>query len=105
MRISPIGPNNPVNSVTSTSGASNKTQVSGSGDGISFKETVKKAIGQVNELQHQADQMAVGLASGNVEDVHEAMLAMQKAKLALDLTIQVRNKVIEAYQEIMRMQV
>ena len=73
--------------------------------GVSFKELIKDTIGGVNKLQKNADELAVKLATGDVEDVHRAMIAMQKAKLALDLTIQVRNKVIEAYQEIMRMQV
>jgi len=73
--------------------------------GVSFKEIVKDAISEVNKLQKNADELAVKLATGDVEDVHRAMIAMQKAKLALDLTIQVRNKVIEAYQEVMRMQV
>lgn len=73
--------------------------------GVSFKGMLKDAVGEVNKLQHESDKLAVGLASGDVEDVHRSMIAMQKAKLALDLTIQVRNKVIEAYQEIMRMQV
>jgi flagellar hook-basal body complex protein FliE len=71
----------------------------------SFKELVKRAISEVNKLQDDADKLAIRLAAGDVEDVHRAMIAMQKAKLALDLTVQVRNKVIEAYQEIMRMQV
>lgn len=70
-----------------------------------FTQAIKEAAGEVNSLQGQADKMAVNLASGDVEDVHKAMLAMQKAKLALDFTIQVRNKVIDAYQEIMRLQV
>jgi flagellar hook-basal body complex protein FliE len=70
-----------------------------------FSQAIKKAVGEVNSLQGQADTLAVNLASGDVEDVHKAMIAMQKAKLALDFTIQVRNKVIEAYQEVMRMQV
>jgi flagellar hook-basal body complex protein FliE len=66
---------------------------------------MKKALGEVNQLQRNADDMAVKLATGDVEDIHKAMIAMNKAKLAFDFTIQVRNKVIEAYQEIMRMQV
>ena len=70
-----------------------------------FSSAMKKAVGEVNSLQNQADKMALNLASGDIEDVHKAMIAMNKAKLALDFTIQVRNKVIEAYQEIMRMQV
>ena len=77
-----------------------------SGDpSATFTQAIKKAVGEVNDLSNTADKLAVNLASGDVEDVHKAMIAMQKAKLALDFTIQVRNKVIEAYQEIMRMQV
>ena len=44
------------------------------------------------------------LITGEVEDLHQVMIAAQKASITLDLTIQVRNKVVEAYQEIMRMQ-
>jgi len=77
----------------------------GSDPSATFTEAIKKAVSEVNNLSDEADKLAVNLASGDVEDVHKAMIAMQKAKLALDFTIQVRNKVIEAYQEIMRMQV
>ncbi len=71
----------------------------------SFKSLFKQAIAEVNRLQSEADDLATKLAAGDIDDVHRAMIAMQKAKLALDLTVQVRNKVIEAYQEVMRMQV
>ena len=71
----------------------------------SFGATIRDAVQQVNNLQSQADALAQKLAVGDPVDTHEVMLAMQKASLALQLTIQVRNKVIEAYQEIMRMQV
>jgi len=100
MAISPIG------SITTIEPVKAKADVSEApGSGASFKELVKDAVSEVNKLQSQADQSAVKLATGELEDVHRAMIDMQKAKLALDLTIQVRNKVIEAYQEIMRMQV
>lgn len=66
---------------------------------------LKDAIGDVNQLQVKADQTAVKLATGELQDVHEAMLAMQKASTALQFTVQVRNRVVEAYQEIMRTQV
>jgi flagellar hook-basal body complex protein FliE len=76
-----------------------------SDNGISFGDAVKKAIGSVNNLQSEADEMARKLATGELEDVHQAVLAMNKAKLAFDFTLAVRNKVLEAYQEIMRTQV
>jgi flagellar hook-basal body complex protein FliE len=70
-----------------------------------FGETIKNAVNDVNKTQTEADQMATRLASGDAVEVHQAMIAMQKASQALNLTIQVRNKVIDAYQEIMRTQV
>ena len=73
--------------------------------GGSFGETIKNALSDVNELQTEADQMANMLATGDAVEIHQAMIAMQKATTALQFTVQVRNKVIEAYQEIMRMQV
>lgn len=70
-----------------------------------FGDTIKKAVSQVNELQSEADQVANRLAAGDAVEIHQAMIAMQKASTALQFTVQVRNKIIEAYQEIMRMQV
>jgi flagellar hook-basal body complex protein FliE len=100
MRISPV------NNIDLVDSGKAKVEVKQSGDpAVSFGDMVKHAASQVNKLQSQADESAVQMATGDLEDVHRATIAMQKAKLALDLTIQVRNKVIEAYQEIMRMQV
>jgi flagellar hook-basal body complex protein FliE len=70
-----------------------------------FGDLLKDAVNEVNRLQDQADRLADQLASGQLNDVHQVMVAMEKASLALQLTIQVRNKVIEAYQEMMRTQV
>jgi len=70
-----------------------------------FSGSVKKALSEVNELQGEADMFAQKLAAGESVEIHQAMIAMQKASTALQFTVQVRNKVIEAYQEIMRMQV
>ena len=78
----------------------------GSANGTeSFGSTLKSAVSEVNGLQVNADNMAAKLATGDIEDVHQAMVAMQKASLALQFTVQVRNKVIDAYTEIMRTQV
>jgi flagellar hook-basal body complex protein FliE len=71
----------------------------------SFGETVKEAINKVNDLQSNADQFANKLASGDSVEIHQAMIAMQKASTALQFTVQVRNKIIDAYQEIMKTQV
>lgn len=74
-------------------------------EGPGFADTVKKAVGEVNELQAEGDVLAQKLATGDVEDIHEVMLALNKASMAFGLTVQVRNKVVESYQEVMRMQV
>jgi len=106
MAIEPISGLKSISSVGGIGSVNKQSEAGGAQEaGVSFKEMVKDAVKEVNHLQSQADGAAVKLATGDVEDVHQSMIAMQKAKLALDLTIQVRNKVIEAYQEIMRMQV
>lgn len=70
------------------------------GFGQLFKQTLEK----VNAAQNTSDKLTNQLVTGEVQDVHEVMIASQKASLSLQLTVQVRNKVVEAYQEVMRMQ-
>lgn len=73
--------------------------------GSSFADAMKKAVSDVNDLQSSADTTANKIASGEPVEIHQAVIDMQKAVNAFQLTVQVRNKIIEAYQEIMRMQV
>lgn len=61
-------------------------------------------LAKLSALQADADQLAAGLAAGEAVDLHEVMLAMEKASLGFQLALQVRNKVVEAYQEVMRLQ-
>jgi flagellar hook-basal body complex protein FliE len=75
------------------------------GQNKSFGEILKSHLSEVNHLQTSADVAAQNLASGQDKDIHNTMIAMEKASVALQMTMQVRNKVLEAYQEIMRMQV
>lgn len=70
-----------------------------------FGEMLKQALQDVNAAQKNSETLTNQLITGEVEDVHEVMIASQKASLSLQLTVQVRNKVVEAYQEMMRMQV
>lgn len=72
---------------------------------LSFSDQVKNAIDHVNTLQSHADDLVEQVASGNPENAHQAVIAMQQSSMALDFTMQVRNKVLDAYQEIMRMQI
>jgi flagellar hook-basal body complex protein FliE len=77
----------------------------GAGGGRSFGEFLADSLGEVNKLQLEAQQASVNLAAGKIQDVSEVVIATEKATIALQLTMQVRNKVVEAYQEMMRMQV
>jgi len=69
-----------------------------------FTETLRGAMEQVQGLQGEADTDTAALLQGNGMDVHSAMIAVEKADLSFQLMMQVRNKIVAAYQEISRMQ-
>lgn len=69
-----------------------------------FSSFLSDAIDQVNQAQVESSKMADQFAAGTVE-IHQMSIASQKASVMLELTLQVRNKVIESYQEIMRMSI
>ncbi|MGC5324124.1 flagellar hook-basal body complex protein FliE [Brevibacillus sp. SYSU BS000544] len=69
----------------------------------SFGSYLSDAIEEVNAAQIESSKLTEKFATGQVEDIHQVMIASQKSSIALSLTMQVRNKVIESYQEIMRM--
>ncbi len=71
----------------------------------SFGECLKDALKEVNRLQLASDSWNAKLAAGQVEDVSQVVVAGQKAEIALQLTLQLRNRAVSAYQEIARMQV
>ena len=71
----------------------------------SFGDVLSTAIDRVDALQKQADVATEKLATGQSQNLHETMIAAEKADIALRLMIQVRNKIIDAYQEVMKMQV
>lgn len=71
---------------------------------ISFGEQLKAAIDKVNDLQIKSEDYKKLLATGDIDNLHSVMIATEKANIALQLTMSVRNKVIDAYREIMRMQ-
>ena len=69
-----------------------------------FAGTLGSAIQQVNNLQTTAEQKVTDLLAGNGQDIHAATLSVERASLGFDLMLQVRNKVVSAYQEISRLQ-
>jgi len=70
-----------------------------------FSRVLDQSIGRVNQLQNEADTAITDLTTGNRSDLHQTMIAVEKASIAFDLMMQVRNKMITAYETIMRMSV
>lgn len=75
------------------------------GSGLDFAEGLDNALGKLGELQTNADELITKMATGQVDDINKVVIAVEKANIAMQLGVQVRNKVVEAYQEIMHMQV
>ena len=73
--------------------------------GADFSKFLQEMVGKVSELQQTADKSIQGLATGESKGLHEVMLAVEKANVSFQMLTQVRNKAVEAYQEIMRMPV
>jgi flagellar hook-basal body complex protein FliE len=70
-----------------------------------FGSYLKNAVGEVNDLQRMADKAIQSLVADGKGDLQETMVALEKADISFRFMMQVRNKVLEAYQEIIRMQV
>ena len=70
-----------------------------------FGEYLTDALKETNALENNAAALNAALAAGEIDDVSQVVIASQKADIALNLTLQVRNRAVSAYQEIMRMQV
>lgn len=77
----------------------------GLGQGDDFANTLMDALKELNAGQQDAESMKQSYIAGQPVELHDLMIAMENASTAMQLTMQVRNKVLEAYQEIMRMQV
>lgn len=72
---------------------------------VSFNEILKAAVNNVNDVQVQSDIATEKLIKGEKIELHDVMITAQKASISLQLAMEVRNKAVEAYQEMMRMQV
>jgi len=73
--------------------------------GKTFGETLKDAIQEVNQLQKTSDKKMQDMATGKTDNIPDVMIAAEKADIALKLLVQVRSKIIDAYHEVMKMQV
>lgn len=77
----------------------------GSGGSKTFSEIFRQSVDQVNVDQQQADHAIKELVAGRTKNIHETMLTIERADASLKMMMQVRNKILDAYKEIMRMQV
>jgi flagellar hook-basal body complex protein FliE len=88
----PVGPGGAVASPAKTSG------------GAPFSDLLSDAVGDVSRLESEAQNAMQGLMTGSGVDVHQAMIATEKASMAFELSLAVRNKAVQAYQQMMGMQ-
>jgi flagellar hook-basal body complex protein FliE len=100
MNISPIQPSSiqPIGTPIDIGGAAPSTA------GGAFSNILQGAIDQVEGASNNANQSVQQFLSGDGEDLHSTVLSVQRASLEFDMLMQVRNKVVSAYQEVMRMQ-
>jgi flagellar hook-basal body complex protein FliE len=80
-------------------------EVTDSGEKSEFLSLLKEGIKDVNKNMQESDKASMDLATGKSSNIHETMLSVAKAELGLNMLVQMRNKAIEAYQDVMRMQV
>jgi flagellar hook-basal body complex protein FliE len=86
------------------SGAARLARTAASAAAAGFADSLQNLVGQVEKTSADAN-VAVSNMLDKTGDVHDAMIALQRAEMTLELTVQVRNKLVQAYQEIMNMQV
>lgn len=85
-------------------GLGGSTKKTDANDPTGFGQILKKSVDAVNKTQVEAEAAITGLVSGQHSNIHETMIAMEKANVSFRLLTRVQNKVIGAYQEIMRLQ-
>ncbi len=81
------------------------TSVSTQTAGAEFQGALKDAIASINEVQQGASQAVDALATGQSQNIHQAMIALQQADISFQLMMAIRNKLVSAYEEIQRMQI
>ena len=109
MQIQPIqmpisltqSPIQPISPISVTQNAQSASEVSA----VNFKDLLSKAISDLNTSQTDANSAIQNLATGGSDNLHDVIISMEKAEMTLQYAIQVRNKVMDAYQSVIQMQV
>jgi flagellar hook-basal body complex protein FliE len=77
----------------------------GGGPSSGFMDTLQHAISKANDIQLEASQATEALMTGQTQNVHQTMVALQEADVSFQLMMQIRNKLVSAYEDIQRMQI
>jgi len=93
----------PLRILPAETGLANGNGPAGAGEG-GFLDAMQGALQEIEQAQAHADNQVAGLLEGKGTDIHSAMIAVEKAALSFQLMLEVRNKIVSAYQEISRMQ-
>ena len=102
--IIPLGAMTPITPISLESAPNLSSGEGAQKAGTDFSKFLNDALSQVNALQANAEAASLQLATGQVQDMSTVMIALEKASLSLSLTVSVRDKAIDAYNQIMRMQ-
>jgi flagellar hook-basal body complex protein FliE len=86
-------------------GSPGSAATAGTAGASGFMDSLKSAIGKVNDTQMEAGRAVDALMTGDTQDLHRTMVALQQADVSFQLMMQIRNKLVSAYEEIQRMQV
>ena len=81
------------------------SQTTAGAHGTPFVNSLQQAISKVNDLQLEASQATEALMTGQTQNIHQTMVALQEADVSFQLMMQIRNKLVTAYEEIQRMQI
>ena len=97
-------PINPITAVQGVTGTGYVNPTTPSSDGSGFATSLAGAVDNVQQLQSTSNDLAVQAVTGNLDDIHKATIAATRAQVTLELVSAVRNKAVDAFNEVMRMQ-
>lgn len=104
MSIPPIGATSVLSAATLPSTGASPATGSAAAGGTDFAQALQGGLQNLTDVQANADQLAVQAATGDLQNVQDYMIAATQAELTTELTVTLRNKALEAFNEIMRMQ-
>ncbi|MFP4661049.1 MAG: flagellar hook-basal body complex protein FliE [Halanaerobiales bacterium] len=96
---------NPINNNFKIGEKSDRNSAVSDNTGTSFAEMLKNNLNDTNEALKEADQVSEAFATGKIDDIHRVTIATENARVALNLTLSIQSKVMQAYNEIMRLQI